>query len=211
MDYVLTDMDVRVLGCLMEKKMTTPAYYPLTMNALVNACNQKVNREPVVDYHESELHDIISSLKDKHLLWQMHSGRVLKYKERFSELEELSEADAAIICVMLLRGGQTAGEIRQRTDRMHSFENLATVTEAIENLCDRGFVTRLPRQPGRKETRYTHLLCGQPEVGEDGIVTSIDQSIDDERVKNLEEKVEVLSNELNELKEKFSEFQKQFE
>ncbi|WDT81786.1 MAG: YceH family protein [Candidatus Manganitrophus sp.] len=160
MDFVLTDAEVRVLGCLIEKEMATPDYYPLSLNALQNACNQTSNRDPVVSYDEKTVAEALEALKTKRLVTQDQLGRVPKYSELFLKSANLVQREAAVLCVLMLRGAQTVGEIRGRTGRLHSFASLEEAQKTLQTLEEWGYVALLPRQPGRKESRYAHLLSG---------------------------------------------------
>jgi uncharacterized protein YceH (UPF0502 family) len=165
---LLTPSDARVLGSLLEKEASTPDYYPLSLNALVNACNQRSNREPVLDLDEEEVHLALRRLEDIGLAGRARSadGRVTKYEHWLGEAYNFTRAESALICVLLLRGPQTPGELRGRTDRLHSFAEIADVLAGLQKLSDRSpsLVAVLPRQPGSKESRYTHLLCGPVEL-----------------------------------------------
>jgi hypothetical protein len=168
-DYaiLLTPAEARVLGALLEKEVTTPDYYPLSLNALVNACNQRSNREPVMDLDEEEVHLALRRLEDIGLAGRARGadGRVSKFEHWLGEAYNFTRAETALICVLLLRGPQTPGELRSRTDRLHSFTEIADVLAGLQKLADRSpsLVAVLPRQPGTKEARYTHLLCGPVE------------------------------------------------
>ena len=162
MDILLTDDEVRVLGCLMEKEMATPDYYPLTLNALTNACNQKSNRNPVVSFDEATVVYALNGLRERKLVRQSNISRVPKFEQIFSQELKLVTGEKAIICILLVRGPQTIGEIRSRTERLYSFPDLDEVQKTIANLEDMELVQKMPRQPGRKESRYVHLLSGQP-------------------------------------------------
>ncbi|MFZ0270738.1 MAG: YceH family protein [Acidobacteriaceae bacterium] len=160
----LTPIEARVLGALMEKEATTPEYYPLSLNALINACNQKNNREPVMQINEEEARFALHRLEDQSLAGPQrgHDSRVTKYEHRMQEVFNFTRGEAALICVLLLRGPQTPGELRGRTERIHRFEELDDVLSALQKLIERdpALVTALPRQPGTKEIRYAHLLSG---------------------------------------------------
>lgn len=164
---VLTAAEARVLGALVEKEVTTPDYYPLSLNALINACNQRSNREPVTDLDEDEVRLGLRLLEEKKLGGRVRAtdGRVTKYEHWLGEAFNFSRAETALICVLLLRGPQTPGELRGRTERMHRFEELTDVTAVLQKLMEREFplVAVLPRQPGTKESRYAHLLSGKVE------------------------------------------------
>jgi hypothetical protein len=168
-DYavLLTPSDARVLGSLLEKEATTPDYYPLSLNALVNACNQRSNREPVMDLDDEEVHLALRRLEDIGLAGRARSadGRVTKYEHWLGEAYNFTRAESALVCVLLLRGPQTPGELRGRTERLHSFAEIADVLAGLQKLAERtpSLVAVLPRQPGTKESRYTHLFCGPVE------------------------------------------------
>lgn len=165
---LLSDTEVRVLGALIEKEITTPEYYPLSLNGLTNACNQINNRDPVVAYAEADVSRALESLRDKHLAYVTTGGtsRVVKFGHKFREALELDRAAVAALAVLMLRGPQTVGEIRGRSGRMHEFADLADVQNTLSALAGRTkpLVVLLPRQPGTKEPRYAHLLCGEPVV-----------------------------------------------
>jgi hypothetical protein len=169
-DYavLLTPSDARVLGSLLEKEATTPDYYPLSLNALVNACNQRSNREPVTNLDEDDVHLALRRLEDMGLAGRARGadGRVTKYEHWLGEAYNFTRAESALVCVLLLRGPQTPGELRGRTERLHSFAEIADVLAGLQKLSERtpSLVAVLPRQPGTKEARYTHLLCGPVEA-----------------------------------------------
>jgi len=164
---LLTTPEARVLGALVEKEVTTPDYYPLTMNALINACNQRSNREPVTNLDEDDVRQALHGLEDKQLAGRARSadGRVTKYEHWLGEAFNFSRAETALLCVLLLRGPQTPGELRSRTERMHPFEEISDVIAGLQKLMDREppLAAVLPRQPGTKESRYAHLLSGAVE------------------------------------------------
>ena len=216
MEIVLNNVEARVLGALIEKDITTPDYYPLSLNALVNACNQKNNREPVMSLDENAVRDALSGLQESNLAGPARGAdsRVTKYEHRLQEVFNFSRGETAVLCVLLLRGPQTPGELRGRTERMHQFEDLDAVQASLQKLMQREppLATVLPRQPGTKESRYAHLLSGEVEVGATpppAVATS--HSSDDERVERLEEQVATLREDVRELKEMFQGFRKQFE
>jgi uncharacterized protein len=161
----LSPVAARVLGSLVEKEITTPEYYPLSLNALMNACNQKNNREPVTKLDEDEIRQALHRLEDDGLAGAAHASesRVAKYEHRMQEVFNFTRGEIAVICVLLLRGPQTPGELRGRTERMHRFEELSDVQSTLQKLMQREppLVTVLPRQPGTKEVRYAHLLSGE--------------------------------------------------
>jgi len=162
LDWTLNPQEARVLGALIEKQVTTPEYYPLSINALVNACNQKSNREPVMQLDEDQVRLALRNLQDKRLAASLHEGRVPKYQHQFQEVLNLTRGQTALICVLLLRGPQTPGELRGRSERLHAFAELDEVQTVLQQLMqhDPPLATLLPRQPGTKEARYAHLLCG---------------------------------------------------
>lgn len=215
-DFVLNEAEVRVLGALLEKDMATPEYYPLTLNALLNACNQKSNRDPVVAYDEATVLTAIDGLKAKRLVVRGDSGRVPRYAECFVGNAKLIAREAALLCLLLLRGPQTIGELRGRSDRLYAFADLGEVEETLQNLTEMDMVRKLPRQPGRKESRYAHLLAGEPDdslsgsgsVGP-GLAPAVAAGSD--RLARLEEEVAVLQVELEELRREFAGFKGQFE
>jgi uncharacterized protein len=216
MDMILNNEEVRVLGCLMEKKMATPEYYPLTLNALVNACNQKSNRDPLVAYDEETVLQAIDGLKKKQLALECNVSRAQRYEERFDRDRNFNSQEAAVMCILMLRGPQTAGEIRGRTERLCSFGSINEVTDTMENLTSLGLAVRMPRQAGQKEARYSHLMCGQPEEADHPVPVSQAPSPQDAvagtaRIELLEGKVAALSLELDDLKRTFQDFRRQFE
>jgi uncharacterized protein YceH (UPF0502 family) len=164
---VLTAAQARVLGALVEKEVTTPEYYPLSLNALINACNQRSNREPVMDLDEEEVRLALRILEEKQLAGRARGaeGRVTKYEHWLGEAYNFSRAETALICVLLLRGPQTPGELRGRTERLHRFDEIGEVLAALQKLMERdpSLAAVLPRQPGTKESRYAHLLSGPVE------------------------------------------------
>ncbi len=156
-----------MLGALLEKESTTPEYYPMSLNALVNACNQKSNRHPVVSYDEETVTRALEMLKSKRFAATiLGGGRVAKYAQRFSETLNMGRRELALMCTLMLRGQQTLGELRDRSDRMHHFEDLSEVESCLHHLHERGMATKLERRPGQKESRYAHLLSG-PVAAED--------------------------------------------
>jgi uncharacterized protein len=166
MAIVLSASEARVLGALIEKEATTPEYYPLSLNALVNACNQKNNREPVMQLDENDVRQAVHRLEDHHLVAAVHDSRVPKYEHRVQEVFNFTRGETAVLCVLLLRGPQTPGELRGRTERMHRFEELDDVLSVLDKLAQREppLVAALPRQPGSREIRYAHLLSGEPDI-----------------------------------------------
>jgi uncharacterized protein len=171
----LTAPEIRVLGCLLEKQRTTPDQYPLTLNSLRLACNQATNRDPVVDYDDDALREAIKGLGRRGYIRfaSGHSSRAAKYRHLLSEALPMSDGESALMCVLMLRGAQTPGELKQRTERMHSFEGLAQATETLDGLIERGLVLRLERRPGQKEDRYIHLLDRDAPVASASATSSV--------------------------------------
>jgi len=196
-----------VLGALAEKEITTPDYYPLSLNALIAACNQKSSRDPVMDLTEDKVRDALSSLGDKRLAGPVSSAdsRVTKYEHRLPEVFNFDRREAAIVCVLLLRGAQTPGELRSRTDRMYHFEELADVQSTLQKLAQREppLVAMLRRQPGTKEARYAHLLSGAVEETSVPAPEPVRQttSVDSDRIARLEAEVSELKQKLAALEE----------
>jgi len=164
MDTVLTAEEVRILGSLLEKKLSTPEYYPLSLNALVNACNQKTSRVPVVSYDEQTVLKALAGLKSKRLAWESSLGRVPKYEEAFTRNSKLIESEAAALCILMLRGPQTPGEIRAHSERLHDLTDPGKLEETLDALVEAEYILKIPRMPGQKESRYAHLLSGRPEI-----------------------------------------------
>jgi uncharacterized protein len=209
MDLVLHPVEVRVVGALLEKETTTPEYYPLTLNALVNACNQKSNREPVVQFDEATVEQALESLRDKGLLLSISGAgsRVTKYGHRITERLNLGRREQAILCELMLRGPQTLGELRSRSERMHRFDDLEEVEAVIERHPE--LIVKLPRRPGEKEARYAHLLSGPPEMVETEATAPSHARAD--RIGALETEVAALRSEMEDLKRQFAGFKQQFE
>src|SRR5579863_2391622 len=215
---ILTEVENRVLGSLVEKELTTPEYYPLSPNALVNACNQKSNRDPVMNLDEDSVRDALRTLDKKGLAGPADNmvSRVSKYEHRLQEAYNFTRHEIAILAELLLRGPQTPGELRSRADRMHKFDDLGIVQSTLQRLMKREppLVKVLPRQPGTKEARYAHLLNGDVEVSLPvslpGVEVTNNASTSD-RVAQLVDQVETLQMEIADLKQQFAAFRKQFE
>ncbi|HUQ34072.1 MAG TPA: YceH family protein [Pyrinomonadaceae bacterium] len=221
MQKVLNEVEVRVLGSLVEKQITTPEYYPLTLNALTNACNQKSNRDPAVSYNEAAVTEAIESLREKNLVYVFYgsTSRVPKYKHMMPEVLRIDEREVALLCVLMLRGPQTVGELKERAGRLAEFASLGEVEEALSSLGSKEtepLVVKLPRRPGQKEARYAHLLAGE---------VSIDYSVEEGsseskpasnrsaggKLEKLEGEVEALKAEVTELRQRLEDFIKQFD
>ena len=214
MSQVLTDIETRVLGALVEKQVTTPEYYPLTLNALTLACNQKNNRHPVTSYTESQVSAAVESLREKNLTYVFYgsTSRVPKFKHVMPEVMHLNAAEMALMCVLMLRGPQTPGELRGNAARLHEFAGLDEIEQTLNGLISREddpMVVRLPRQAGQKEVRFAHLLSGEVAVVE--AVAEQPRISPRESREALEQKVDRLSAEVESLKQQFEEFKKQFE
>ena len=218
MNILVNEVECRVLGSLIEKEVTTPAYYPLSVNALVNACNQKSNRDPVMNLDEAAVRQALHSLDGQSLVRSVSAAdsRVTRYEHRLQEAFNFYRHELAILCVLLLRGPQTPGELRGRTERMHPFDDLSAVQSSLQHLMKREppLVKVLPRQPGAKESRYAHLLSGdvagfEPQADVDASAATL--SPDCERIGRLEEELASLHKEVAGLKQLFADFRKQFE
>lgn len=214
MDITLSEEEIRVLGCLMEKSMATPEYYPLSLNALTNACNQKSNRDPVVAWDEETIETAVDNLEAKGLIHRSSTGRVPKYEETFTRQHNMVAAEAAALCILLLRGPQTPGAIRSRSDRLCAFDSLEAIQETLDRLGEWGFVQRMQRLPGHKESRYTHLFADPSTMDND--TRSSDPQPDPapeetDRLDRLEDRIQALSDELTDLKTAFETFRQQFE
>ena len=220
MDTVLSEIEVRILGCLIEKETTTPDYYPLTLNSLVNACNQKSNRNPVVSYEETSVVRGLDSLHDKGLSEKLYKAdsRVPKYQHSFTNKFNLSHSEVAVLCVLMLRGPQTTGEIRGRSERIYKFNDLGEIEKVLDELMNKEhpMTIKLPRQVGRKESRYMHLLSGEPDITESPASLPEEPAArqvrtENERIVKLEEEVAALRKELDTLQKEFNDLKSQFE
>ena len=213
MALTLGPEEIRILGSLLEKEITTPEYYPLSLNGLLNACNQKSNRDPIVHFDEDTLERALYTLRDKGLLVSITGAgsRVPKYAHRISEKFNLGRRELAILCELMLRGPQTVGELRTRAERMHPFADLAEVESVLDRLPE--LLTKLPRRPGEKEARYMHLLSGEPPVSAAPPAAAATEpaSPPPSRIGALEAEIAQLRRELEDLKQQFAGFQKQFE
>ena len=220
MELQLSAQEARVLGCLIEKEMTTPEYYPLSLNALTNACNQKSNRDPVMTLDESEVVRCLDALRFQGLAMQAANdgGRVPKYQHNLRQKLYLEPEELAILCELLLRGSQTVGELRSRSERMYAFSNLEEVEGVLHLLTTRKepLLTKLPRQAGRKENRFAHLLCGAPSIEESSGIEPAPEAarrhveVQESRMLALEKEVATLRSEVATLSATFAEFRNQF-
>jgi uncharacterized protein YceH (UPF0502 family) len=221
---VLNEVEARVLGALMEKEITTPDYYPLSLNALMNACNQKSNREPVMNLDENAVRDALRGLHDNSLARSVSAAdsRVTKFEHRLQEAFNFDRREAAVFCELLLRGPQTPGELRSRAERMHHFDDLSEVQSALQRLMSRELplVKVLARQPGTKESRYMHLLSGDAEITTaaepretPGVRNSLEMVGGDsgQKFSRLEAEVAALREAVAELKQQLAAFRKQFD
>lgn len=208
MDWELAAAEVRVLGALLEKEIATPEYYPLSLNALVNACNQKSNREPVVSYDEDTVERALESLRAKGLAVRITGGdsRVPKHGQRFTESLNLGRREAALMCVLMLRGPQTPGELRGRAERLYAFDDLEGVESTLHHLTEQGLVKKLARQAGSREARHAQLLAGDVEVTEEAAAP-----VTAARAPAADGRIETIERELAELRREFDEFRKRFE
>jgi uncharacterized protein YceH (UPF0502 family) len=212
MEPELDEMEARVLGSLIEKQLTTPDYYPLSLNSLTNACNQKTNRDPVVSYAEATVQTVLEGLEQKGLVNKSVVGRVPKYEETFLRPRNLVTRESAVLCVLLLRGPQTAGELRVRTERMGRFESLEEVHETMSRLEEWGYVRRLARLAGHKEARFIHLLCAEPQAVQESerMPEKASSTGPAGRLEKLESEIETVRQELEQLKTAFEDFKSQF-
>jgi uncharacterized protein YceH (UPF0502 family) len=220
---LLSEVEARVLGCLMEKQVITPEYYPLSLNALTLACNQKSSRDPVVEYDEKTVVRGLDGLREKKLAWMVHgpNSRVPKYEHRLPEALPLSPDQHAVLCLLLLRGPQTPGELRTRSGRLHLFGTNADVEVALHQLASRtegALVTKLPLLPRTHEHRHQHLLCGEPVAAPvepapppPPEAARVEVEAENVRLARLEEQVAALRGEIEDLKAQFASFRQQFE
>jgi uncharacterized protein YceH (UPF0502 family) len=233
MPYSLTEIEARVLGALIEKEITTPEYYPLSLNALVNACNQKSNRAPEMHLDDDSVLQSLRTLEQKGLAGKGDNmdGRVKKYEHRLADTFNFTRPETAVLCELLLRGPQTPGELRSRAERMHHFDDLDSVNSTLRHLVEREppLVNILPRQPGTKEARYMHLLSGEVTAPQSEFALSpstksviafpsssaapspAPASFAVDRITSLEQKVSALQQEISELKQQLANFRNQFE
>ncbi|MCC6587255.1 MAG: YceH family protein [Bryobacterales bacterium] len=215
MSLVLSPEEIRVLGVLIEKDMATPEYYPLSLNALVTACNQKNNRDPIVSYDDTVVTETLESLRSKQLIVTQSGGRVTKYGHRASELLNLNNRELAVICVLLLRGAQTLNEIKTRTQSLYNFDDPDSVETVLRRLEERGMTTLLEKQIGMREPRWTHLMTGEPMPASSGPAVHDSHQPSTHASAGahlpLSDRVARLEAELEALRAKFGEFRKQFQ
>ncbi len=223
MANLLNEVEVRVLGSLIEKQITTPEYYPLTLNALTNACNQKSNREPVVAFNEPTVTQALESLREKNLAYVFYgsTSRVPKYKHMTPEVLRIDQREVALLCVLMLRGAQTIGELKERAGRLADFTTLGEVEETLSSLSAKEsdpLVVKLPRQTGQKEARYAHLLAGDVSIAYSSEEGSLERKETSNRagttavkLEKLEGEVETLRSEVLELRRRLEDFMKQFD
>jgi uncharacterized protein len=216
MKLILNETEIRVLASLVEKQLTTPEYYPMTLNALVAACNQKSNRDPVVSYDEATVNTALESLREKNLVYVFYgsNSRVVKFKHMFPNVFELDPSEVAVMDVLMLRGPQTVGEIRGRTDRLFEFTSLPEVQETLDRLARRDdpLLVKLERQVGQKDARYAHLLSGEIDIAT--LPATRERTVSggqNERIEKLESEIEVLKSEVAAIRSELAEFRKQFE
>jgi uncharacterized protein YceH (UPF0502 family) len=209
----LNEYELRALGALVEKQIATPDYYPMTLNALVNACNQKNHRDPVVSYDETIVGRALDSLREKNLAYVFHGAeaRAPKYGHLFPKAFDLSEAEVPLMCVLILRGPQTSGELRSRAQHLRGFESLADVETLLQGLSlrDNPLVVKLPRQPGSRESRFAHLLGGPVEMEPNQAPSVQKAQIENDKIAKMEEEIASLRLELSELKQQFADLKKE--
>lgn len=197
---VLDPIELRVLGSLMEKSKTTPDYYPMTLNGLTSACNQKTSRKPVVSYHEETVSSALNSLKKRNLVSTSFEGssRVLKYRHNFGAVFPLIPSEVALICLLILRGPQTPGELNTNSGRLHEYDSLEEILDILEKLAssDPAFIIQLPKRPGQKEVRFAHLLGGPVETEEEEMIENPVKP----GIQNMENRISLLETEVEELK-----------
>lgn len=202
-DRELDAIEVRILGSLAEKQMATPEYYPLTLNALVAACNQKSNREPVMELGESEVQSALDRLQSEKLVWKVMGGRAVRWEHNLDATLQLDRPSKAILTLLFLRGVQTPGELRGRSDRLHAFESIAEVEETLQRLDP--LVREIVRGPGQKESRWTHVLSGVPAIPPAAAEDAMPTESVSTRLKRLEDRVAMLIEELHSFKAKLGE------
>jgi uncharacterized protein len=216
MEEILDEIQVRVLGVLIEKQLSTPEYYPMSLNSLVNACNQKSNRNPIVEFDDQVVFRALNQLRKMQFGFESSGSRVTKFGQNFTNIRNLLGKESAVLAELMLRGPQTPGELKTRSERMHRFVSLEDLYESIAELNDAEMIVKLPRQPGRKESRYAHLLLGEPQINESDYSGRPEPArvlvqAEDEKVLKLEKEVKELKEKLEELTNAFNDFKSQFE
>lgn len=210
MEDDFNSIEVRIIGSLIEKKLSTPDYYPLTLNSLTAACNQKTCRSPVTSYTEEEIQSALKVLVNKRIVWESLCGRSPKYEENFTKPRNLEAPEASILSVLMLRGPQTIGELKTSSVKMHSFKNYEELGAAIGVLADQELIARINKQPGQKEARYAHLLCTEVEYTTDSSFQT-EKGPGNKGIEDLISEMADLKKEIEGIKKAFSEFKRQFE
>ena len=222
MEAILNPVQARVLGALIEKQITTPNNYPLTLTSLTTACNQKSNRHPITELEEQDVVRALFSLRERHIVWEVAGAgsRVMKYSHDVSQLFAVTDPQLAVMTELILRGSQTVGELRTRCERMCPLGNIEQAAEIVQSLVDFAddpLIVKLPREPGRRESRYAHLLCGEPELEDVDVpapppeAATLAVRAENERIAALESEVQALQEKITELTEQFASFKTQFE
>ena len=221
METLLNPVEARVIATLVEKQITTPNNYPLTLTSLTTACNQKSNRHPVMDLTEEETARALYSLRERNIAWETApaGSRVMKYSHEISRLLPLTDRQLAVLTELMLRGPQTIGELRTHCERMHPLGDITQAAEVVQSLIDDADsprVVKLPREPGRRENRYAHLLCGEPDISDEPVDIAPSAAVaavrtENERIAELENQIGKLQQEVAELTEQFGKFKKQFD
>jgi uncharacterized protein YceH (UPF0502 family) len=221
MPALFNPVEARVLAALVEKQITTPNNYPLTLTSLATACNQKSNREPVTDLTEEEVVRALFNLREQNIAWEKApaGSRVMKYSHDISQQFDFADRQLAVMCELMLRGPQTIGELRTHCERMHPLGDISQAAEVVQSLVDwpdSPLAVKLSKEPGRRESRYAHLLCGEPEISDDPVAVTPNAAViavraENERIAALEAEVQQFRAEIDELTEQFAGFKKQFE
>ena len=221
MDVLFNPVEARVIATLVEKQITTPNNYPLTLTSLTTACNQKSNRYPVTDLTEEEVVRALFRLRELNIAWEKApaGSRVMKYSHEISQQFEFSDPQLAVMTELMLRGPQTVGELRTHCERMHPLGDINQAADVVQSLVEyenRPLVVKLPREPGRRESRYAHLLCGEPEISDDPVDVAPNSAVmavraENERIAELETAVQQLQSEVADLNQQFAAFKEQFE
>ena len=207
MNLILSESELRVFGVLVEKELATPDYYPMSLNAMVNACNQKTNRDPVTNYDDDTVQHALDSLREKGIGTRILGDRVPKYGHRAYETLNLGRRELALLAVLMLRGPQTSAELKERAQRMHDFDDLDGVELCLKRLAEGGFAVLLARQPGQREARWAHLLAGEPIIP---LHTPMHAEVRETAV-SREDRIAKLEQEFAALRAEFDDFKKRFE